>query len=179
MRFDRRELIDLLIAWAGVAFIFSLAANGLQLNDRTAFVVLLSITGAGLGVVVHEIAHKIVADRMGYATRFIADTRNLLIGAAFALIGWIVLAPGGVRIAPAPRPAQGALIAFAGPASNMLIAVTVGSFVPLIGLVNAYLAAFNLLPVPGFDGHAIWTHDKKRSIVALIAAGLILLTFLI
>jgi Zn-dependent protease/CBS domain-containing protein len=100
-------------------------------------------------VVLHELGHALAARRFGIPT---TDITLLPIG-------------GVARMARIPeRPVQELVVALAGPAVNVVIAVTlllggvrapfkpVGSFGPWLLQVNLMLAAFNLVPAFPMDG---------------------------
>ena len=182
MRFGQGELNDLALAWVGVSLAFTIASAGIGLKTGWFVVLGVSAIAAGLGVVAHELAHKIVASRMGFQTRFVADRMMLLGGVVIALLGFVFLAPGGVRIWPAPTIERSARIAIAGPLTNaavaliaMVLALQGVPFARYAALINAYLAVFNLLPFPGFDGQAVWAHSKAWSIGAIALSGGLLL----
>jgi Zn-dependent protease len=148
-------------------------------------------------VIVHEVAHGWVALRLGDPTawregRLTLDPRphidpimSLLVPAMCLLSGAPVF--GGAKPVPVNpwnfrHPSRGmALVAAAGPASNLLLAfigalafkllLGRGLLVPgldqvLGGLfqINLVLAAFNLLPVPPLDGSRVVAHFLPRNL---------------
>ena len=182
MRFSPGELQDLVLAWAGVTIAFTIAFQGIQIDASWITTLIGSAIGAGVGVVVHELAHKYVANAMGYATRFIADKMMLMIGVAIAFVGFIFLAPGGVAIKPHPSDRQNAIIAIAGPLSNVVLAAIAlplaflaVPFAAAAAWVNAFLAVFNMLPFPGFDGQKVFAYSKVWGIGAIAVSGVLLL----
>lgn len=182
MRFSAGELNDLALAWVGVSLAFTIATVGIGLNAGWFAVLAISGIAAGLGVVLHELAHKLVASRMGFTTRFVADKMMLVVGVVIALLRFVFLAPGGVHIWPAPTIERSARISIAGPATNAGIAVVALAlalqgvpFARYAALINAYLAVFNLLPFPGFDGQKVWSHSKAWAIGAIAVSGALLL----
>jgi len=143
-------------------------------------------------VVIHEVSHGFVAERLGDPTARLAGRLTLNPLKHLDPFGSVILPlilslfPGGVIFGwakPVPyNPANlknpekgGALIALAGPASNIFLAVVfsvlyrladafsysvpwldslIGPF-GLIVLVNVMLAVFNLVPIPPLDGSKI------------------------
>lgn len=142
-------------------------------------------------VIVHEVAHGVVALRLGDPTAKLAGRLTLnplrhldpfgsvllplmlfLLKSPF-LIGWAKPVPYNPSRLPNPKRAAG-LIAFAGPATNLAIAVVFGVLlrilgslpvsVPVLNLIrffgiavgmNVILAVFNLVPIPPLDGSKI------------------------
>jgi Zn-dependent protease len=141
---------------------------------------------AVLAFAYHEAAHAIVADRLGDPTprSFGRITPNpfvhlSLYGLAFLFLvgfGWAVTPVNPNRLRGNPRQSM-AVVALAGPAANLLMALlfalpfrfgvvysAAGQFLPTIGellyygmYINLVLFAFNLLPIPPLDGFTILT----------------------
>ncbi len=182
--FDGRinDNLELLKAWAGTTLAFAIAFSGGQVFRPQFFENLLiaAITG-GIGFVVHELAHRVVARLYGAQAFFKSNDGMLLISILVAFSGFFVAAPGAVWHRGGALNAQrSGLIALAGPASNfVLAALFAGGFlllratpglIPLplffatlclVGYnINAWLGLFNLIPVPPFDGDKIWRWSK-------------------
>ena len=189
------EIRDLAIAWAalGVAFsVFVFVATGRSvfpditgavLSPLFGRVFVVSILTVGVGFLLHELAHKIVAVRFGQRALFKADYKMLAlcIGAAFA--GLLFAAPGAVHHRGRITRRQNGVISVAGPLTNVAL---VAMFLPLafasgvpgqIGglgvLVNAFLAAFNMIPFGPLDGKAVLSWS--RAVFAVVFAGSVLL----
>ncbi|NJF24384.1 site-2 protease family protein [Thermococcus sp. Bubb.Bath] len=165
---NRREVEDLAISFLVLLLLFS------DFNPRMMLPAAIAILTA---FVFHELAHRWVARRFGYYAVYRRwDTGivlALLLGVATkALTGstWIFAAVGAVQIYSLygiiDRRAMG-ITALAGPATNILIAVIflalhlagrpfsggiVGLTVGVTAMVNAWLAFFNLWPIPPLDG---------------------------
>jgi len=195
IRFSPEEIRDLLIAWAalGVAFsVFVFVATGRDVFPDVAAAVFsplfarvfaASVLTVGIGFLLHELAHKVVAVRFGQIAGFKADYRMLAlcIGAAFA--GFLFAAPGAVHHRGRITERQNGLVSVAGPLTNVvLIAVFVplvlaGGFWGQVGglgvLVNAFLAAFNMIPFGPLDGKSVLSWSKP--IFAVVFVGSVLL----
>lgn len=136
--------------------------------------------------IIHEVAHGVAADRLGdstarYAGRLTLNPiphldpfGSLLLPLILALsgspifFGWAKPVPyNPFNLQASPRWGE-AIVAFAGPASNFLIALVaalsirsgvlpmeVAGVVFLIVLVNVMLGIFNLIPIPPLDGSKI------------------------
>ncbi|MFZ5899198.1 MAG: site-2 protease family protein [Bacillota bacterium] len=140
---------------------------------------LLIAPGFIVGIVLHEVAHGYVADRLGDPTARLAGRLTLnpiphidpvgLIFLIVAKVGWAKPVPvnpynfrGDIK--------QGLLlVALAGPATNLLIALASAVFWAFLGAppsllgnilqwtihINVVLAFLNLMPVPPLDGSKI------------------------
>lgn len=143
-----------------------------------------------MSVVMHETAHGYMADYLGDPTARLAGRLTLnpikhldLVGSIILpvalvvmgspiLIGWAKPVPFNPYNFKRHRKWGASLVAIAGPASNMLLALifvvllrvlsmagTISQPIAFVGgtivLLNIVLAIFNLLPVPPLDGHHI------------------------
>jgi len=179
LRFSAQEIQDLLIAWLalGVAFAIFFAGGGqraiaLVTGSPTAFAVALvvSLLTAGVGFLLHELGHKVMAVRYGNVAAFRAEYNMLFLAIMSAFLGFIFAAPGAVHHRGRLTERQHGLIALAGPAVNLVLAAV---FVPLwlggvaFGIdllellggrglaVNLFLAAFNMIPIGALDGKTV------------------------
>jgi Zn-dependent protease len=177
LRFSGRELRDLGVAWLalGLAFAIFFERGGpgfvsLLTRGGLASALVVSLLTAGLGFLVHELAHKVVAVRFGQVAEFRADYGMLFLAVVSALAGFIFAAPGAVYHRGVLSDREHGLIALAGPAVNLGLAVVfvpvlvagalVGSeFLGLVGsrglAINLFLAAFNMLPFGALDGRTV------------------------
>ncbi|SFG77141.1 hypothetical protein SAMN04488063_2886 [Halopelagius inordinatus] len=182
LRFSSRELRDLLFAWValGLAFAIFFAGGGQRavatvLSGGVVGPLLVSLLTAGVGFLLHELAHKVVAVRFGQVAEFRADYGMLFLAIMSALVGFIFAAPGAVYHRGRLTERQHGLIALAGPVTNLLLAavflplvvggVVVGSeFLTFLGsrglLINLFLAAFNMLPFGSLDGKTVFGWSK-------------------
>tara|TARA_Y100000310_G_scaffold319255_1_gene374318 strand:- start:6590 stop:7195 length:606 start_codon:yes stop_codon:yes gene_type:complete len=171
-----------------------------------------------LSVVVHEVTHGFVADRLGDPTARLAGRLTLnpikhldpfgsvilplllaILPGSF-IFGWAKPVPYNPYHLKNPE-RDAALIAIAGPLSNLLIAAIFGALVrisivvnvpilaatyPLFAMivwVNVILAVFNLVPLPPLDGSKVLFALLPRSAYQMRAFleryGMILLVFFI
>ncbi|HEX5691354.1 MAG TPA: peptidase M50 [Roseiflexaceae bacterium] len=159
---------ELLKAWAGTTLAFAILQSRGTILNRT-FLIALLVSGVvcGLAFVLHELAHRVVARHYGAEAHFLANNGMLLVSILIAFLGVFFAAPGAVWHRGYLTKRQGGLIALAGPATNMVLAV-----IFLLGLIafnntsspiiaallytgfklNAWIGLFNMIPAGPFDG---------------------------
>ena len=175
IRFSRRELRDLAAAWLalGVAFTVFLEpgiASGLLGGgvDPGAVATVFggSLLTVGVGFLLHELAHKVVAVRFGQVAAFQADYGMLFLAVMAGFAGFLFAAPGAVVHRGRITDRENGLVALAGPVTNLLL---VALFLPLAvagpgllgtvgtqGLfINLLLAGFNMIPFGPLDGRKV------------------------
>jgi Zn-dependent protease len=149
----------------------------------------------------HELAHKFTAQRYGCWAEFRYWPMGLLVALLFSAMGFLFAAPGAVMISGSMSKSQYGKISVAGPATNLtlagifallwvfldpnLLVLQDSSLVTLpvivfftLASINAFIGAFNLIPVPPFDGWKIlkWRISVYISLLA-IAVILVLLSW--
>lgn len=194
--FYREELRDLGIAWLalGIAFAFLLEPASIQqmLAGAGTFgrTFLLSMLTVGVGFLLHELAHKVVAIRFGQVAAFKADYGMLAIAIASGLAGFFFAAPGAVYHRGRITLRQNGLVSVAGPVTNLVLAsvfvlpfLLFGGFVGQIAqmgvLVNLFLAAFNMIPFGPLDGKTVRAWDTGVFALVFSVAVVSLLGFVL
>jgi Zn-dependent protease len=195
LTFSSRELQDLAIAWIalGVAFAIFFAGGGsravsMLLGRGLIVPLLVSLLTAGLGFLLHELAHKVVAVRFDQIAEFRADYGMLFIAVVSAMVGFLFAAPGAVHHRGRITAREHGLIALAGPVTNGLLAVVfapiyvVGLLLgsPILSLIggrgiaiNLFLAAFNLIPFGALDGRTVLDWSKAVFVLTFVPAAAI------
>ncbi|MBN1275673.1 metalloprotease [Candidatus Woesearchaeota archaeon] len=176
--FSRRETKDLCLAWGLISLAFAVVfAGGLSFTRGFLVTLFLAALTVGVGFLVHELAHKAVALSYGCEAGFRANKGMLFLAVAMSFLGFVFAAPGAVWFKGQTTREQRGRIAAAGPSANLVLALLFLPFLflfPVVGglgaWVNAFLALFNLLPLPGFDGSAVLAWDKKAYAALLVAA---------
>ena len=188
------ELVDILKGWTSLSFAFALLYSGTYLIGGKSFsnilstnfglIFLISLFTAGLGFVLHELAHKFVAQHYGCIAEFRAFDRMLYLAVGLAaIVGWIFAAPGAVMISGTVTRKENGIISIAGPATNFILAGLfwfIAQSVPIFTVgyfVNAWLGLFNLIPFGNFDGKKILMWSKFWWTTSVVA-GVGLLFFL-
>ncbi len=186
LRFSKFEVFDLVKAWLAVSVAFTIASVGLQLNYGVLVIFGILAFSAGLGFLLHELAHKMVAQHYGAWAEFRSDDKMLLIMLVISAFGFIFAAPGAVFHSGNTTFQQRGKISLAGPLVNIALAILfLGlTFTPLaiLGLygsrINAWLALFNMLPFGPLDGTKVLAWNPfVWGLTGLVSLGLVLLSF--
>lgn len=188
LRFGRRELRDLAAAWLalGVAFTVFLEAGRIQAMLRSgspapavlASVFWMSLLTVGVGFLLHELGHKVVAVRFGQVAEFRADYRMLGFALLAAPLGILFAAPGAVYHRGRLTSRENGLVALAGPLVNVVLAVgflalalaggPLGALGDLGFRINLFLAAFNMIPWGPLDGRKVLAWSPAVFAVAFV-----------
>jgi len=175
------EIRDLIKAWVAVAIAFAIVMRGFQGLSFYQVLIISAIT-VGTGFLLHELAHKLVAQRYGCFAEFRSFDQMLLLAIAMSFFGVVFAAPGAVMIFGPVGKRRNGIISAAGPVTNLLLA---GIFACILFLfptgflaiiaaygfhINAWLALFNMIPVWNFDGAKVLAWDKKAYAAILIIA---------
>ena len=178
--FSRAEVLHLAGAVVVLSYAFALIlsepSSSFRLQDLVPepMATLSAFLAVASGFVLHELAHKIVAQRYGHWAEFRAQFGALGLSVLLAaFFGFLVAAPGAVLIQGRVTARESAFISLVGPALNFVVALAALPFVPavnrddpvplvfgMVALVNAVLAAFNLVPFGPLDGRKVWRWSK-------------------
>ncbi|WP_458187577.1 metalloprotease [Haladaptatus sp. NG-WS-4] len=191
VRFSGREIRDLLVAWLalGVAFTLFLQPGFVQSSIQPGGGVSgtflrafgISLLTAGVGFLLHELAHKVTAIRFGQIAEFRADYGMLFIAIVSALAGFLFAAPGAVYHRGMVTERENGLIALAGPVTNVALGALFfpiwlfapgDSFVNLLGhlgvQINFLLAGFNMLPWGPLDGKKVQSWSTTAFLLTFV-----------
>ncbi len=183
--FGKNELRDLAIG-LGVIILILLSSFWRNLLQSPVF-----LTGAlliyGLAFILHELAHKFMAQRLGYWAEFRINQQGLMLTLISLISPFKIIAPGAVMIGNIASWDHYGMVSIAGPATNIgmgliyfMISLMAGSQMvsdlAWLGMnINANLALFNLIPIGVFDGAKILKWNKYVWGAAVIAAGILYL----
>ena len=201
VQFSRTELIQLAVAILGLSAAFTVVlvspfyGGGFDVfPGNTAanigFAFLASVASVGSGVGLHEVMHKVVAERYGHWAEFRYSLQGLAMAFVFAFLGFIFGAPGATYISGAVTPKQNSRISAAGPLTNVVLGVAFLGLVialspaaymgtaagllyilfAIVASVNLILAAFNMIPIMPLDGAKVWQWNKGTWAVILVLA---------
>jgi Zn-dependent protease len=194
---SRTEVLHVTIAFLVLTadLIIILSGRGL-LNGGTVaglfapiplFYVLLAVAATLTGFIAHEMAHKLVARRLGYWAEFRMWPTGLLFSILTSAAGFLFAAPGATVVdGMDPENRQGwGQTALAGPVSNLLFAVgfyaaSLATFgidpftsdaLLFLAMINTLFATFNLLPIGPLDGAKVLRWGAGRWVTAFAVAA--------
>ncbi len=189
-----KEIKDLVTAWIAltlaVTILFTDPLRGTQraVNYYLVFFAISFVT-AGSGFLLHELAHKVIAQRFGFWAEFRADYEMLGVALVSALIGFLFAAPGAVMIRGDTTRLtirKSGLISVAGPVTNLLLFSLFALVFFLFGInsllidlsrfgmfINAFLAAFNMAPFGPLDGVKVREWSTSVFVVVFIMSILL------
>jgi len=139
--------------------------------------------------ILHELAHKLVAQRYGLW----AEYRLTLIGALITMLSIVspikFISPGAVVIAGPMRRDIAGITGLAGPLTNLALSGLFAVLYPFNGLVrtvamlgvafNAWIALQNLIPFGVLDGAKVFRWNKAVwSVAFIISVALTIFTFI-
>lgn len=189
------EVLHLSVALAVLTF--DLAILQLRLGFAT-FVTsapdILFATGFGLvaaltGFLSHELAHKVVAQRMGLWAEFRASLMGLVLSVVTSALGFLFAAPGATMVDGFGDVRDWGKISIAGPAVNFGFGISffaaaeyaqtvpgqaiTASALGLLAFFNGWFAAFNLIPFGPLDGRKVWRWNPLIWAGSFLFAGLL------
>ncbi|MFZ2410899.1 MAG: site-2 protease family protein [Candidatus Methanoperedens sp.] len=198
IRTSNTELLHILISWLAISYAFAILLLWFKLGRRPptedllngiANPLVISLFTVGISFIVHEMSHKIAAQRYGSWAEFRMSPFMLVLmlilvydfGILFAAPGAVMIYGGNVGRRESGR------ISLAGPLSNLLLGL---AFFPLLSetgilyeigrygvMINITLALFNMIPFSVFDGRKVWVWNKLVYLGFIITAILLLLIY--
>jgi len=198
---SREEKFNLAIAMGTLTLCLTLVMNyglatTLAILKTNPFAVIFLAVIAGVttatGFAMHELAHKFVAQRYGCWAEFRYSLRGLLFALFTSVFGVLLAAPGAVYIAGMVGKRENGLISIAGPLTNVVIAIVMLPIAILfnptpiayaamtVAYFNAFLAAFNMVPIMPLDGAKVLRWSLPIYIISLVLmVGLLVFSFII
>jgi Zn-dependent protease len=156
----------------------------------TPTLIVVAALAALTGFVAHEMAHKVVAQRLGFWAEFRASLYGLLMAAVTSAIGFIMAAPGATMVGGMHEVdyRNWGRTSVAGPMTNLgfaavFYAAATGAYLAhnllfgwllVLALINAWFGTFNLFPWGVLDGAKVfrWSRARWAGAIALCAATL-------
>jgi len=193
-RFSRMEIRDILISVVVLAVAFTLLYRDnsillffeYHLGSDFKY---LGLFGMCFVLVVisflfHEFGHKFMAQKFGLWSEFRMWPLGLVLTLATSIMGFLFASPGAVMISGNVDKERNGKISIAGPIVNIAFAAIgiLGCFIAnysgwvifflMLGNLNAFLAVFNLLPIPPLDGSKIFSWRLEIWVTAIAIAGI-------
>jgi len=184
---SKREIRDILKAWIVISLAFAIVLGGVSLSFGFLYFLLISAVTVGVGFLLHELAHKVVAQNYGLKAEFRSFDNMLALALLMSFFGFIFAAPGAVMISGRVMIGQYGRIAVAGPITNLFLALFfLGIFFispPLLiqqiaqygFFINSWLAFFNMIPVWQLDGKKVLEWNKPVYFLVAAVAFLFLM----
>ncbi|MGD0176495.1 MAG: M50 family metallopeptidase [Candidatus Bathyarchaeia archaeon] len=179
VRFSRTEVRHLivgtaLVTGAGVSFIVG--------NSFTLLGLAVAAAIFSGGFILHELAHKYVAQGYGLWAEFRLNMTGVILTAVSIVSPIKFIAPGAVVISGVAEKDRVGRTAFAGPLVNVVITAGLLIFLPVLresilylpvlfgAGINAFLALFNLIPFSVFDGRKVYYWNRRYWIILFLAS---------
>src|SRR4029078_1205818 len=171
IKFSKLEILHLSIATILVTAV-GLSFNGFR---SVSWQFLLIFVSAFL---VHELAHKLLAQFYGSWAEFRANLSGLIVTAISVLLPFKFIAPGAVMIDLSDRNKFGR-VAFIGPLTNLVMGLmflilsykfTSIGYLHIGTVFNSWIALFNLFPFGNLDGQKIFSWNKIVWIVMIASS---------
>lgn len=188
--YSKNEIRDIIISVLAIAFIFAYPNFGL---------IPFFIVAVVIAFLFHELAHKFVSQKFGCVAIYRMWPQGLMLGFLTALVGFKFVAPGAVVIYPFKFGRWGfkrthltmteiGIISISGIAVNLFFAAIFRPFAGIVmiqgmdffgslSFVNAFLAIFNLLPIPPLDGSKVFRWKPWLWGLMILFALLLVLSF--
>ena len=186
--FSRTELKHLVIS---ALLVMAVGASGLFFAEAPPIILMSAAIIFALIFLLHEIAHKLVAQHYGLWAEF----RLTMFGALITLISIIsplkLISPGAVMIAGSGDKEKIGKTAIAGPTVNIVLSIISFAFTfflqdlfLLVALfstyISAFIAVFNLIPVGILDGWKVFHWSKLIwGIAFALSLALLIMIFVI
>jgi Zn-dependent protease len=195
IRTSNTEIIHIIISWLAISYAFAIlllwSQSGTRPSTEELFngifnPLVISLFTVGISFIIHEMSHKIVAQRFGSWAEFRMSPIMLFLMLILVYqFGILFAAPGAVMIygGNVGRRENGR-ISLAGPLSNLFLGMAFFLLLSEQGIlyeigrygviVNISLALFNMIPFGIFDGRKVWEWNKLVYLLVVIAALLLL-----
>lgn len=184
---SKKEISDLFIALVVIALVMVIVTRGFGLGFLVGFVV--SFFTVGVAFIVHELSHKVIAQKFGYSAEFRKSTPMLFMSLIFSFFGIVFVAPGAVVInGLGMTDSENGKISLAGPLSNLILgflAIIISFFVSNLvaknilifaAFINCMIGVFNMIPLWILDGRKVFKWNKNIYVWVL---GLFLFLYII
>ncbi len=189
-RSSLREIVHLVTSLVVLTIAFSYP-------DTAAEALAIAAVGVGSGFLLHELAHKFVAQRYGFFADYEASPLGLMLAVGLSIFtngGFVFAAPGAVMIrgkrfaSELQDEKEFAYISVAGAVVNLVLAVLfitgsvilAGTLLKIVlsgaAAINVFLAGFNMIPFGPLDGAKVWRYNKVLWAIVMIPSIILFLS---
>lgn len=191
LKFGEEEKKHLLMAIGALTLAFTLLLSGGDIPLIT--IVILSFVAVITAFLLHEMGHKIVAQRYGCWAEFRAWPMGLFIAVISGLMGFLFAAPGAVYIRGHLTKEENGRVSAAGPLMNIVVAsvllpvlfllpdiiLEIWTLIFMICYLNVFIGGFNMIPIPPLDGSKIikWNPGIWISLLIILGVYFVLLVY--
>ena len=185
---SEKEIKDILKAWIAISAAFGIVLSSSIFSADFYIKFIVASLTVGTGFLLHEMGHKITAQRYGCFAEFRSFDNMLVLAVAMSFFGFVFAAPGAVMISGRVNERKNGIISAAGPIINLALALV---FLGLIFaklpslfneiayygfIINSWLALFNMIPFWLFDGFKILKWSKLAYGIIAGFAGILMLS---
>ncbi|MCW4009054.1 MAG: hypothetical protein NWF05_00330 [Candidatus Bathyarchaeota archaeon] len=182
---ELKHLAVAILLVIGIGFSIVFYAGYMTYFGWTWTIATLYALGLTASFFVHEMAHKVTAQRAGLWSEFRLTTWGAVLTLVSVVMPFKLISPGAVMISGPAKMADIGKISIAGPVTNLVFSMAFlgASFAlnPLfafpwwwlfisLAMFNAIIAIFNLIPFGILDGYKIYNWDKKIWVMLFAAA---------
>ena len=177
--FSYKEVKHVSIAAAlviGIGLSMALYSFSWSWTAMAAFAVVMTIS-----FLVHEIAHKVMAQKAGMWAEFRLTTWGAVLTLVSVFLPFKMIAPGAMMLGgQAPSAKEMVKISIAGVITNMIFAATflglafglpISEYSGMLffaAYINSFMALFNLIPFGVLDGYKLFILNKTTWILAFV-----------
>ncbi len=189
MKTSKKEIIDLVKAWIAISIAFAIILREGTAVQQIAESFIISALTVGTAFLLHELAHKALAQKYRLFAEFRSFDTMLILAIVMSFFGFVFAAPGAVMIRGYVTKERNGKLSAMGPLTNLILALIffgikltsptgIAQQIANYGvIINSWIAVFNLIPVWNFDGAKIWQWNKA-AYLGMAAFGVLFLLFL-
>lgn len=188
MKTSKKEIIDLLKAWIAISIAFAIILRKGTGFEQIIYSFIISAFTVGTAFILHEMAHKALAQKYNLFAEFRSFDTMLLLAIVMSFFGFIIAAPGAVMIRGYVTKERNGKLSAMGPLTNLALALIffgikitnpAGIVLEIANygvIINSWIAVFNMIPVWNFDGAKVWQWSKAAYLgMAVLGVSFLLL----